>query len=317
MAQNTSKIQVQETKYTASEQQSPDVEIRVLVDDCTFSAHRHILCSSSSVFQSLCSQPSPSAVTILIPDFSAEVVSSYLGYVYSSTPTDKSLASHNIKFLFQLHTFALRYAVTGLQSDIISVLRSYKVSKKNILEVVRVVEDNSSNEAACVALQQSMVRFMIENIKSAEDLAKEVTANLNSEGVLSIPIWKVLKDIKKTVRFSDFVQRQTFNTNSAPTPNTAKNKKKAAKKRKALERRISEVEASSVDESVLDSEDIVNTNMSVESFDDSSNDSGLASSLEESSNINFCDKMSENCLDDGDEDSPLKISNEYIFELDF
>lgn len=317
MAQNTSRIRFQETKYTDNEQQSPDVEIRVLVDDCTFSAHKHILCSSSSVFQSLCSQPSPSVVTILIPDFSAEVVSSYLGHVYSSTPTDKSLASHNIKFLFQLHTFALRYAVTGLQEDIISVLRSYKVSKKNILEVVRVVEDNSSNEVACVALQQSMVRFMIENIKSAEDLAKEVTANLNSEGVLSIPIWKVLKDIKKTVRFSDFVQRQTYNTNSAPTPNTAKNKKKAAKKRKALERRISEVEASSMDESVLDSEAIVNTNMSVESFDDSSNDSGLASSLEESSNINFCDKMSENCLDDGDEDSPLKISNEYIFELDF
>jgi len=316
MAQNSSRIQVHETKYTANEQKSPDVEIRVLGDGCTFSAHRHILCSSSSVFQSLCSQSS-SVVTILIPDFPAEVVSSYLGYVYSPSPTDKTLSSHNIKFLFNLHTFALRYAVTGLQEDIILVLRSYRVSKKNILEVVRVVEDNSSNEAACAALQQSLLRFMIENLKSVEDLAKEVTANLNSEGVFSISIWKVLKDIKKTVRFSDFVRRQTYNTNSAPTPNTAKNKKKAAKKRKALERRNSEVEASSMDESVLDSKTIVNTNMSVESFDDSSNDSGLASSLEESSNINLGDKKSENCFDDGDEDSPLKISNEYIFELDF
>jgi len=311
MAQNPNRIRVQETKKTANEGQNPDVEIRVLVDDRTFSAHRHILCSSSSVLQSFCSKPSPPVVTVLIPDFSSEVVSSYLSYIYSPTPTDKSLSSHNIQFLFQLHSFALRYAVTGLQENIISVLRSYKVSKKNILEVVKVVEDNSINEAACVALQQSLVKFIIENIKSSEDLAKEVTANLNSEGVLSIPIWKVLKDIKKTVRFSDLVQRQTYNTNSAPTPNTAKNKKKAAKKRKALERRISEVESSSMDESVLDSE------ATVESFDDSSNDSGLASSLEESSNINFGDKMSEKCLDDGDNDSPLKISNEYIFDMDF
>jgi len=226
------------------------------------------------------------------------------------------LESHNLEFLLQLHRFALQYEVKKLEEAIISVLGKYKVSQKNILDVVRVIEDGKCTEEVSDALQQSAEKFIAENLKSAEDLAKVVTSHLNSSGVLNIPIRKLIKDDKKTVRFSDLVQRQIFNTNSAILAKTAKNKKKALKKRKAQERRISEIEASSVEETTLESEDIVKTGITVESFDDCSNDSGFASSLEESTSLNF-DDVGEDMAYDEEEDSLLKISNEFIFDLDF
>jgi len=152
-------------------------------------------------------------------------------------------------------------------------------------------------------------------LKPAEELAKVFTTNLNSSGVLNIPFRKIFKDGKKTVRFSDLVQRQIFNTNSAILSNTAKNKRKAAKKRKALERKISEMEVSSVEESTLDNKANPIADITIESLDDSSNDSGLASSLEESISLNFDEEVAED-INGWKNDSLLKISNEFIFDLD-
>ena len=84
------------------------------------------------------------------------------------------------------------------------------------------LHDDTSNEEVFDALQQSVEKFIAENLKSAEDLAKVVTGHLNSSGFLNIPIKKLLKEDKKTVRFSDLVQRQIFNTNSAILAKTAK-----------------------------------------------------------------------------------------------
>lgn len=71
--------------------------------------------------------------------------------------------------------------------------------------------------------------------------------------------------------------------------------------------------SSSVDETTVESGDIVIT---VESFDDCCNDSGLASSLEETISLSFYD-VAEDIVHDGEDDSLLKISNEFIFDLDF
>ena len=178
--------------------------------------HKDILCSFSSVLQTECSKSS----TVLVSDFSSEIVSAFLVYIYK--PTEESLDSHNLTFLLQLLSFALMYQVKKLQEDIIAVLGQYKISRKNILEVVAVLYDDTSNEEVFDALQQSVEKFIAENLKSAEDLAKVVTGHLNSSGFLNIPIKKLLKEDKKTVRFSDLVQRQIFNTNSAILAKTAK-----------------------------------------------------------------------------------------------
>jgi len=298
--------QVQSTKP-----QKLNIQIRTRDDrEPILTAHKDILCSSSSVLQTEFSKSN----IVLVPDFSSEVVSAFLVFIRS--PTEEILESHNLEFLLQLHRFALQYEVKKLEEAIISVLGKYKVSQKNILDVVRVIEDGKCTEEVSDALQQSAEKFIAENLKSAEDLAKVVTSHLNSSGVLNIPIRKLIKDDKKTVRFSDLVQRQIFNTNSAILAKTAKNKKKALKKRKAQERRISEIEASSVEGTTLESEDIVKTGITVESFDDCSNDSGFASSLEESTSLNF-DDVGEDMAYDEEEDSLLKISNEFIFDLDF
>jgi len=273
-------------------------------------AHKDILCTSSSVLQTECSKSN----IVLVPDFSSEVVSAFLVFIRS--PTEEILESHNLEFLLQLHRFALQYEVKKLEEAIVSVLGKYKISQKNILGVVGVLEDGKCTEVISDALQQSVEKFIAENLKSAEDLAKVVTSHINSSGVLNIPIRKLIKDDRKTVRFSDLVQRQIFNTHSAILAKTAKNKKKALKKRKAQERRISEMEASSVEETTLESEDIVKTGITVESFDDCSNDSGFASSLEENTSLNF-DDVGEDMAYDEEEDSLLKISNEFIFDLDF
>jgi len=298
--------QVQSTKH-----QNYHIQIRTLDGlESSLTAHKDILCSFSSVLQSECSKSN----SVLIPDFSSEVVSAFLVYICS--PTEEILESHNLEFLLRLHSFSLQYEVKKLQEGIISVLGKYKISRKNILEVVGVLEDGTHIEEISDALQQSVEKFIAENFKSAEDLAKVVTGHLNSSGVLTIPIRKLIKDDKKTVRFSDLVQRQIFNTNSAILAKTAKNKKKAIKKRKAQERRISEMEASSVEETTVVSEDMDKTGITVESFDDCSNDSGLASSLEENISLTFYDE-GEEMVHDEQEDSLLKISNEFIFDLDF
>jgi len=298
--------QVQSTKH-----QKYNIQIRTLEGrESSLTAHKDTLCSFSSVLQSECSKSN----TVLIPNFSSEVVSAFL--VYICNPTEEILESHNLEFLLQLHSFALQFEVRKLQKDIISVLDKFKISQKNILEVAGVLEDGSCIEEVSDALQRSVEKFIAENLKSAEDLAKVVTGHLNSSGVLNIPIRKLMKDDKKTVRFSDLVQRQIFNTNSAILAKTAKNKKKAIKKRKAQERRISEMEASSVEETTVVSEDIVKTGITAESFDDCSNDSGFASSLEENTSLNF-DDVGEDMVYDEEEDSLLKISNEFIFDLDF
>jgi len=299
--------QVLSTKY-----QKHNILIRTLDGrEPYLTAHKDILCSFSSVLQTECSKSS----TVLVPDFSSEIVSAFLAYIYK--PTEESLDSHNLVLLLQLLSFALMYQVKKLHEDIIAVLGQYRISRKNILEVVEVLYNGTSNEEVFNALQQSVEKFIAENLKSAEDLAKVVTGHLNSSGFLNIPIKKLLKEDKKTVRFSDLVQRQIFNTNSAILAKTAKNKKKATKKRKARERRISEMEASSsVDETTVESGDIVKTGITVGSFDDCSNDSGLASSLEESISLSFYD-VAEDIVHYGEDDSLLKISNEFIFDLDF
>jgi len=298
--------QVQSTKP-----QKFNIQIRTQ-DGCEpiLTAHKDILCSSSSVLQTEFSKSN----IVLVPDFSSEVVSAF--FVFIRSPTEEILESHNLEFLLQLHRFALQYEVKKLEEAIISVLGRYKISQKNILGVVGVLEDGKCTEEVSDALQQSVEKFIAENLKSAEDLAKVVTSHLNSSGVLNIPLRKLIKDDKKTVRFSDLVQRQIFNTHSAILAKTAKNKKKALKKRKAQERRISEMEASSVEETTLESEDIVKTGITVESFDDCCNDSGFASSLEENTSLNF-DDVGEDMAYDEEEDSLLKISNEFIFDLDF
>ena len=102
---------------------------------------------------------------------------------------------------------------------------------------------------------------------------------------------------------------------SAIVANSAKNKRKAEKKRKALEKRNSESESelSIVDDKQLKTPEIKLDETPEGSFEDSSNDSGLASSLEESVNLNF-DGVK---FSDDEDNNPLQMFHEYIFNIDF
>lgn len=80
---------------------------------------------------------------------------------------------------------------------------------------------------------------------------------------------------KKSVRFSEVVQRQVFRTNSSILGRKVKNSKKSEqKKRRALERRVSEGDVQNVDPAGL-------TKSKSWTSLHSNEDSGLASSVEE------------------------------------
>ena len=208
---------------TAPSHQKPDVEFKVSKNGGSYSsflAHRNILASSSSVFRVQCSNPTIYKVTIQITDFSPEVLSAYLKFLYADG--DHDLFCEDTRNLFQLFSFAVKYGVRDLQEEIIMVLKKEKVSQRNFLELVGILEDNKHLESASAALKQSLNDFIALNLKSVEDLSKIVLNHLSSTGSLSIPILELLKDAKKTVRFSDSVQKQTYNINSAILSNTAK-----------------------------------------------------------------------------------------------
>ena len=207
------------------------------------------------------------------------------------------------------------------------VLREYKVCQQHFLELVKFLEDNKNLTDACKALNQSLSKFITENLKSVEDISKVLLDHLSSTGTitLTVPVWELFKEMvgaKKKVRFSEFVQKQTYRVDSAIVANSAKNKKKAEKKRKALERKNSEseseVSASSVDEKHLKRPEIKLDENSEGSFEDSSNDSGMASSFEESVILDFDGvSFSDNIEDDEDNNNPFKMFNECIFNMDF
>lgn len=291
-------------------------------------AHKSCLASSSSVLklQLQCSSQSSSVVIIEIRDFPPEILSAYLNFIYEDQ--EQFLVNCDVLTLFQLFSFAGQYDVRSLKGAIITVLEEYKVCHRNFLELVIILGENRNLEEACIALKTALSNFIALNLKSVEDISQIFISHLTSSHnpTLNVPILELLREAKKTVRFSETVQSQTYSVNSAIVTNTAKNKKKAEKKRKALEKRSSESDASSVDEKVMIRQ-ITQSDISGQTYDDSSNDSGLASSLEESMNLNFGHGLAlatsedENCsemlLKEGVDDNPFKISNEYIFNLDF
>jgi len=306
-----------------------DVEIRVLNNSgeyTSFLAHKSCLASSSSFFklQLQYSFQSSSVIIIEIKDFPPEIVSAYLNFIYQHQ--EQLLDNCDVLTLFQLFNFAGKYDVRSLQGAIIDVLEEYKVCHRNFPELVSILGENRNLEEACTALKIALSNFIALNLKSVDDISQIFISHLTSSEnpTLNVPILELLREAKKTVRFSETVQKQTYSVNSAIVSKTAKNKKKAEKKRKALEKRSSESDASSVDEKVIIRQ-IAKSDISGESFDDFCNDSGLASSLEESMNLNVGvalatsedDNCSEMLLKEGVDNNPFKSSNEYIFNLDF
>ena len=108
------------------------------------------------------------------------------------------------------------------------------------------------------------------------------------------------------------MQKQTYRSDKAIVANSAKNRKKADKKRKAREKKISDSDGSSVE-----GDNLIRTDMLFESFDESCNDSGLASSLEESMSLEFDEVACSNVMMDDVETNPFKLLDEYIFQMDF
>ena len=171
-------------------------------------------------------------------------------------------------------------------------------------------------------MNQSLSNFITENLKSVEDISKvllTISALLALyHSTITVPVWELLKEMvgsKKKVRFSEFLQKQTYRVDSAIVANSAKNKRKAERKRKALEKRNSESESevSSGDDKQLNPPEIKLDETPEGSYEDSSNDSGLASSLEESVNLNF-DGVK---FSDEEDNNPLQMFHEYIFNMDF
>lgn len=323
MAPTLSKL-VPDQQSGTTLQDKYDVEIRAFEktgEYTSFLAHKSCLASSSSVFKLQFQYSFQSSLKriIEIKDFPPEIVSAYLNFIYQNQ--EQFLVNCDVSTLLQLFSFAEQYDVRSLQEEIIAVLEEYKVCHRNFLELVSILGENRNLEEACSALKIALSSFIALNLKSAEDISQIFISRLTSSDnpSLNVSILELLREVKKTVRFSENVQKQTYSVNSAIVSKTAKNKKKAEKKRKALEKRSSESDASSVDEKVIIRQ------FSGETFDDYSNDSGLASSFEESMNLNVGaalatsedDNCSEMLLKEGVDNNPFKISNEYIFNLDF
>jgi len=307
----------------------PDVEFRVFKDSRSYTsvlAHESILASSSSILKSQCPFYKNGFFTIVeITDFPPEILSAFLNFIYRDP--EMILSDLDISTLLELSSFAEKYKVENLKEEILIVLRKYKVCQRNFLQLVKLLEDNKNLTDACKTLNQLLCNFITENLRSVEDISKVFLDHLSSTGTLTltVPVWELFRDLvgtKKKVRFSEFVQEQTYRVDSAIVANSAKNKKKAEKKRKALERKNSESESevsvSSVDYKHLKRPEIKLDANSEGSFEDSSNDSGMASSFEESVSLDFDGvNFSDNIEDDEDNNNPFKMFNEYIFNMDF
>jgi len=314
-------------EFSLNKKTDADVEFRVFKDSRSYTsvlAHESILASCSSILK--CPFYKNGFFTIVeITDFPPEILSAFLNFIYRDP--EMILSDLDISTLLELSSFAEKYKVENLKEEILFVLRKYKVCQRNFLELVKLLEDNKNLTDACQTLNQLLCNFITENLRSVEDISKVFLDHLSSTGTLTltVPVWELFRDLvgtKKKVRFSEFVQEQTYRVDSAIVANSAKNKKKAEKKRKALERKISESESevsvSSVDDKHLKRPAIKLDENSEGSFEDSSNDSGMASSFEESVSLDFDGvNFSDNIEDDEDNNNPFKMYNECIFNMDF
>jgi len=328
MAPNQSKMAKSDSPPSSSSLvvTAPDVEIRVHTDhDCSsytsVLAHQHMLASSSPVLQARCLQAAKSGCrTVLdISDSSLHIVSTYLHFIYNDP--DQSLGSLDMATLLDLSHFAQEYKVYHLQMEILKQLRNYKICHKNVIQLAQLVgEYKHAAEDACQVLKQSLLTFITVNLKSAEEISTLILAHLTSSGTvtLGMSVWDMLKDVaagaRKTVRFSDLVQKQTYTVGSAVLPNTAKNRKKAEKKRRASEKRNSESDASSVEEKYLHSQRTILDKTPEGPYDDANNDSGIASSFEESVCLHFDEAM---LMEDGEDNNPFTSCSEFIFNMEF
>eukprot|EP00092_Neocalanus_flemingeri_P107779 GFUD01138341.1.p1 GENE.GFUD01138341.1~~GFUD01138341.1.p1 ORF type:complete len:321 (+),score=73.72 GFUD01138341.1:45-1007(+) len=320
MAASQGKVRIRSVSPSTSGQE-PDVEFRVFKDVGSYTsvlAHKSFLTSSSSVFRTQCTSSKTGCLIILqITDFPPEVLIAYLNFIYGEKT--QLLGNLDIRTLFFLSNFAEKYKIKDLQEEILLVLKEYKVWQGNFLDLIKLLEENKFHIDACKALKQSLNHFITVSLKSPEDISKLFLDHLDSNGTInvSLPIWELFKDkvgTKKTVRFSDFVQEQTYVVNSVILANSAKNKKKAEKKRKSREKRSSESDWSIVNEVP----EITLDEFPEGSFDDSSYDSGMASSLEESVNLDFdAVNFSDMLMDDVEGTNPFKNCDENIFNMDF
>ena len=153
-----------------------------------------------------------------------------------------------------------------------------------------------------------MINFISKNLISYEELSNLLAEALLTSGqytvnLSTLKLLNIESSCKKTVRFHENVQQLSYNIDSAIIAKTAKNKRKAAKKKRALEKKnSSESDASSLEEKHL----LNNLSTSTESC----NDSGLASSFEESLVI------SDNEVIEEEDDSNTTAVEEYIFNID-
>jgi len=135
-------------------------------------------------------------------------------------------------------------------------------------------------------------RFRCYSESNVEDLGWASNDKLSfalSEAKITEDEELVFSGQRKSVSFNEQVQQQFYRTNSTILANTAKNKRKAEKKKRALERRMSEGDAGSLEtDEKPNQKKGMSTSSSVDLSsltkgweDESHEDSGLASSYEE------------------------------------
>jgi len=246
---------------------------------------------------------------IEINNYSHSAVDVFLKFILGEKPL--ALDPCDGEFLFQLYRLSEEFDVRELKSLVLEALSRLKVNEGNFLALLKVVQDNSQSQEAYAVLKNILIRFVTAKLKSIEEIAALITEHTCPSGTLSlnISIWKLLTgvSVKKTVRFSDLIQKQIYDINSAIIAKTAKNKKKAEKKRKAQEKRISESSGSSFEDKVL-SDALANNSLNM------SNDSGLASSLEESFDTSIqCTRSDDGCVSLSNE----QLLQDNIFKIEF
>jgi len=181
-------------------------------------------------------------------------------------------------------------------------------------------------------------RFRCYSESNVEDLGWSSNDKLSfalSETKITEDEELVFSDQRKSVSFNEEVQQQFYRINSTILASTAKNKRKAEKKKRALERRMSEGDAGSLedDEKLLQKKGM-STSSSVDLAsltkgweDESHEDSGLASSYEETviltgenvnknNNNNSSNNKTKAKKMTKKRSKQFQMSNELIFDLD-
>lgn len=259
---------------------SPDIEFRIVQDrkerrSMHFLAHSSIIIDASPVFGSKFSISQNQRTLIDVGNISPVVFDTFLRFLYR--PLNIHISSLDFSSLLNLFVLATKNEVSSLADAINKEIHSRVIDHTNLICACSAL-DSAPESRASQTLQSLLITYLVDNLKTSQELAQVLLRRVSPDGQLSLPLTALLNIARKSVSFSSEVREVVFQANSAVRAKTAKNRRKAEKKKRARERKYSESDIGSSLELVKGK-----CLMSLSNSRDSQGDMSCSSSLDDNS----------------------------------